>query len=172
MASSSSLKDVFIADLNAWESFPMDIESLLQSQTLQAAFDRCRESVAHWELGDHDIVSDEASMGHEFMNHVLKPVRKAVGCLMSPKHASPADIEAMKHLLPEEYQHGNSSFIRRQDRQGKEPDIIFKIPSSGAHQKVWLIGELKFSKTCHIQNQKWGDGLTQERNSMRHVFGT
>lgn len=64
---------------------------------------------------------------------------------------------------------GSAKTVPKKQQKQHEPDVVFKISGSEDNQRVRLVGELKFSRTCHI-SRFWGEVEMKKIGHMRHVF--
>jgi hypothetical protein len=173
-ALTTGLRDVFTGHIEEWKGFNQELRRFYHSAEMQQAFDKTQDVYIDWDpqlgftagcptnvLQSTRKVSDESTLSEKFTENVLYRVESVAKTL--------ANSGGMDGFLRSDFDHGSPFSVNVKDRT-KEPDVIFKIPAGGKGRKVRFIGELKYSETCDMA-QKWGDKTSQERNSMRHIFG-
>lgn len=179
---SALMKDKFYGDLNEWPKFMEKITNFYRNKDLQEAFRQCERIDAdinlthvkkrsrHFVTLEHTEIGDERDLQGRFLENVINRVISTIKFISDTDYVDAAVVEKLQKMpLTGDIDIGSAKTVPVQHRTRYEPDFVFKIPGVG-EKVVQIVGELKFPRTCEM-GKRWGDIISEEPHSMRHIFG-
>ena len=179
----SSLTEVFKDHIGQWIDFMDEVTDLYRDGALQQALKDCVDVQADDNLSllqqespsfaglEHVQIGEERDLHGRFLANVVSPVLSTLRTITRPEHVQQAHIDPIEKIpLVKDVNAGSAKTVPIHLRKQHEPDIVFKMPGSGDHQMVRIVGELKFPRTCHIE-KAWKQPGSYDYGGQRHILG-
>lgn len=120
---------------------------------------------------EHTQIGDERDLHGRFLNNAINRVQSVLKHITNPENIPDPQPDALRDLsLNSNVNIGSAKIVPVAQRQNYEPDTVSKISGEGENQRVRILGEMKFPRTCEMK-KGWDDTESQKRGGMRHVFG-
>ncbi|EFQ96510.1 hypothetical protein CFE70_010351 [Pyrenophora teres f. teres 0-1] len=171
-------RDVFKGPMDSWHGFNKEVSTFYANQHLQDAFARtsgmridvdAMKAPPYWADLNHTQVTEAKNTHFSLIHSAVNRMFTVAKALFHD--ATPTQTASLQSIpMTDDWRFVTTKMRRREENEEFEPNMLFKIPGNENNQMERVVGNIKFSGTCHIR-QNWGNSDSQARGSMRHIFG-